>query len=79
MAPQPSLFPQNPSRKFVRDDQEFEWLICLASTYQACQRQRAVETVETRRPSRPRVLARAVSAWTLEVWRRVGPKNRKVA
>ena len=42
--------------KAVAGEHEFEWLLCVASTFQACQRQRPIEVEETQRPSHPRTV-----------------------
>ena len=55
--------PQIPPAKIVTDDQEFEWLLCVASTFQACQCLRSIEVEEAQRPSRHRLVGAAVRAW----------------
>ena len=55
--------PQIPPTNVAGDDQEFEWLLCVASTFQACQCLQPIDVEEAQRPSRPRLAAAAVRAW----------------
>lgn len=60
--------PDNESRqiqraKILTDDQEFEWLLCLASTFQAYRRLPSIEVEQAQWFSRPKRVAAAVRAW----------------
>lgn len=70
---------QTSSRGIAHDGLEFEWLLCLAATFQSCQRLSPIQINETQGPSLPSVVAARVREWTLQAWRWMGSKQRNAA
>lgn len=77
--------PPNP----VTTEKEFEWLLCLAAAFQACQRQEPIQADEPRH-ARPRFLNAMVRGWAsrprwrpalrrLQAWRKRGAQERDAA
>jgi hypothetical protein len=78
-----------PSKK-ANDGREFEWLLCLATTVQACRREPSGELKAAKQESRPKNLVAATRAWTriasgnlirgpLSLWREIRSKQRGAA
>jgi hypothetical protein len=58
--PNPSISPWEKAN----DDREFEWLLCVASTFQACPYRLPHESKEIDRLSGPHHTDAAIMAWT---------------
>jgi hypothetical protein len=79
-----------PPSKKANDGREFEWLLCLASTVQACRREPSGELKAAKQESRPKDLVATASAWAhrplghlirgpLSLWREIRSKHRGAA
>ncbi len=78
MGSQPDWPSEIPPEGTLNGDHEFEWLLCLAGTFQTCQRQQQTqEDGAHRQPLRPRLVAAAVKAWAFWPRRSLALRKRR--
>jgi len=88
MSTQPG--PCVPSCKKASNDHEFEWLLCVASTFQACHNSPTPESDAAIRSCRPKPSRSRVTGWThvnpgilirgaVSSWHRMRSKHRNAA